>query len=108
MAKYRVEMEDGRVYEMDAPEGTSKEVIYAAIQQRDPFAFKSTEALEAAPSAPFKAADIGRAAKAGIAGGLHNCIRYFRHCCWRGRRLPRPAGHRCDSHSLCHLSDIPK
>lgn len=77
MAKFRVEMVDGRTYEVEAPEGTPQETLLAAIQQRDPFALKSTEALEAAPSAPFKAADIGRAAKAGIAGGLQSLTDIF-------------------------------
>jgi len=77
MAKFRVEMVDGRAYEVEAPEGTPQETLFAAIQERYPLAFKSTEELESAKSAPFRAADIAKSAKMGLAGGVQSLTDIF-------------------------------
>jgi hypothetical protein len=77
MRIYEIAAPDGRIYEIEGPEGASKAQLFQAVLAKNPYAGQSTQELKEAPSAPSKFKDVGIAALTGLAGGAQSLTDLF-------------------------------
>jgi hypothetical protein len=77
MPIFRVQGADGKVYRVEAPAGTPESDLANAVEAQFPYAGKTTEELESAPSAPFSAGNLFKGLSSGVLGATKSLVDVF-------------------------------
>ena len=77
MPIYKVQAPDGNVYRVEGPDNADPAMLFAAVQQQNPYASQTTEELKATPSAGTSIGDIGRSLGTGLVGGVKSIADVF-------------------------------